>query len=171
MATRYRAVARVAKAHGNKGKVVAVPAGGLPALLREGMHVALVPPRLRGPRRAEVLSAEGDDAGQLVSLAGVGDRAASEPLVGTTLLVPVDELPDDLALRDADALVGREVVDAARGLRATISEVMRGPANDVWVLACEEPAGAEVLVPVVDGVVSEVPDSGPVPVRVPDGLI
>ena len=43
-----------------------------------------------------------------------------------------------------------------------------GPANDVWVI--DGPFG-EVLVPVVDEVVVEVPDAGPIIVSVPSGLV
>ena len=50
---------------------------------------------------------------------------------------------------------------------ATIVEVMTGPANDVWVLRGEL---GELLLPVIDEVVSDVPDDGPIPVRVPAGL-
>ena len=44
---------------------------------------------------------------------------------------------------------------------------MRGPANDVWVV---RGARGEILLPVIDDVVSAVPESGPIPVRVPAGL-
>ena len=63
--------------------------------------------------------------------------------------------------------MGREIVGVGDGRRARIREVMSGPANDVWVLDVE---GDEVLVPVVDEVVSAVPDEGPIPIRVPRGL-
>ena len=73
-----------------------------------------------------------------------------------------------VALRDAEALLDREVVDNLLGYLGTISEVMVGPANDVWVI--DGPFG-EVLVPVVDEVVVEVPDAGPIIVSVPSGLV
>ena len=73
-----------------------------------------------------------------------------------------------MALHDAEALLDREVVDNSLGYLGTISEVMVGPANDVWVIG--GPFG-EVLVPVVDEVVVEVPDAGPIIVSVPAGLV
>ncbi|WP_455136215.1 ribosome maturation factor RimM [Thermophilibacter sp.] len=167
MPERFRRIARVQKAHGRTGEVVAVPAHGLPVLVRTGLEVAVVPPPLRGSRWHTVTSCSSDDrVGALVALSGVGDISAAEALVGRFLLARVRDLPDDLALRDADALVGREVAcDDGSGGR--ISEVLRGPANDVWVV--RGPRG-ELLLPVVDHVVSVVPDEGPIAVRVPAGL-
>ena len=89
---------------------------------------------------------EDDRLGQLVALSGVDSLDDSELLVGRYLLASVDELPDDLDLHDPDRLVGREVVDAATGATGAIAEVMRCPANDVWVV--RGPLG-EVLLPVV----------------------
>ena len=169
MRERYRSIARVEKSHGRKGEVVTVPVHGLPSLVRTGLEVACVPPDLRGSRWHTVESVAFDDrAGALVRLSGVATLDAAEALVGKTLLARVSDLPSDLALHDPERLVGRTVTDVALGELGTISEVMCGPANDVWVI--EGPFG-EVLVPVVDVVVSEVPDEGPIEVRVPTGLV
>lgn len=104
----------------------------------------------------------------LVSLSGVDDLNAAECLVGRTLLARWDDLPDGFELHDADALVGREVHDARLGDLGHVTEVMRGPANDVWVV--EGPHG-EVLLPVIDEVVSSVPPAGAIQVSAPQGLI
>lgn len=168
MRERYRTIARVAKARGRRGEVVTEPVRGLPSLVREGLEVAVLPPDLRGPRWRTVTSVAGDGrSGRLVALSGVGDVSAAEALVGRVLLARERDLPADLALHDPERLVGRTVVNEPDGRAARIREVMTGPANDVWVLEAE---GAEVLVPVVDEVVSHVPDEGPIPVRVPRGL-
>jgi 16S rRNA processing protein RimM len=60
------------------------------------------------------------------------------------------------------------VLDEARGVSGTIREVMSGPANDVWVLDVD---GNEVLVPVIDEVVARLPEEGPIPIAIPDGLL
>ena len=146
-----------------------VPVHGLPSLVREGLEVACVPPALRGSRWHRVESVSADDrAGALVRLSGVDALDAAEELVGKTLLARVSDLPADLALHDPQRLLGRAVTDATLGELGTISEVMCGPANDVWAV---EGTFGEVLLPVVDAVVSEVPDEGPIPVRVPAGLV
>ena len=87
---------------------------------------------------------------------------------GRYLLARESNLPDDVALHDAEALFGREVSDQELGYLGTIAEVMVGPANDVWVI--EGPFG-EVLVPVVDQVVLALPEKGPISVHIPSGLV
>lgn len=145
-----------------------VPVHGLPPLVREGLDVALVPPGLRGDRWHRVTSCEADDrTGQLIGLSGVSSLDEAEDIVGRCLLARVSDLPADLSLHDPERLVGREVEDRASGVRATIAEVMTGPANDVWVLRGDL---GEALVPVIDEVVSDVPDAGVVPVTLPAGL-
>ena len=168
MRERYRTIARVEKTHGRRGEVVTVSVHGLPSLVREGLEVAPVPPELTGPRWRTVTSCSSDGReGQLVALGGVADLDGAERLVGKLLLAREADLPEDLALHDAGRLVGREVADTRLGALGSIAEVLRGPANDVWVV--RGPMG-ECLLPVVDAVVSEVPDEGPVAVRVPAGL-
>lgn len=169
MARAHRAVARIAKVHGNKGKVVAVPASGLPFVLAPGMCVAIVPPELKGSRWHVVETVEDGPQGQLVGFEDVRDRESAEALRDKTVLVVEDDLPADFTAHDVPSLLGRDVLDAATGWRGVITEVMLGPANDVWVLEGED--GTEVLIPVVDVVVSEVPREGTITVRVPDGLL
>ena len=168
MADTYKAVARVVKAHGNKGKVVVAARDGLPFVLREGMRVACVPPEAKRDRFHVVESVEQGASGALVGLSGSRGRDDAEHLAGKVVLVRAADLPAGFELHDAPSLVGREVADASLGFSATRAEVMQGPANDVWVLDCD---GREVLVPVIDEVVSEVPEKGPIPIRLPDGII
>ena len=51
----------------------------------------------------------------------------------------------------------------------TIVEIMSAPANDVWVV--EGNRYGEVLIPVIEQVVLDLPDQGTISVRVMDGLI
>ena len=167
MRERYRVIARVQKAHGKKGEVVTVPVHGLPPVVRDGLTVAVVPPPLRGSRWHVVERCVADAReGTLVALSGVDTIGRAEELVGRYLLAPASELPADLARHDAEALIGR-VVRCADGSEGKISEVLRGPANDVWVVRGEH---GELLVPVVDEVVGEVAEAGPIDVELPAGL-
>ena len=144
-----------------------VPVHGLPSLVREGQMVAVVPPELTGERWHKVTSCSQDNrAGTLVGLSDVSNLDGAESLVGRYLLARRADLPDDLELHDAAALIGREVTDCSLGLSGVLTEVMCGPANDVWVivatLACND---FELLLPVIDSVVSVVPDEGPINVN------
>ena len=168
MRDRYRVIARVEKSHGRTGEVVTVAVHGLPPLVREGLEVFVVPPRLKAPRSFMVTHVTEGARGQLVSLSGVTGIDQADGLRGRYLLAREKDLPDDVALHDAEALFGREVCDKSLGYLGTIEEVMVGPANDVWVV--EGPFG-EVLLPVVEDVVAGVPDDGPIAVCVPAGLI
>lgn len=167
MASGYRRIARVAKAHGTKGEVVAVPAGGLPPVLAEGLEVCVVPPALKGPRWHVVEDVETESSGQLVSLSGISDLGSARSLAGTWLLAREADLPRDLAAHDAERLEGREVEDERLGSLGHITDVMFGPANDVWVVESDR---GETLIPVVDACVLDVPSAGPISVRVPRGL-
>lgn len=162
MRERYRCIARVQKSHGKKGEVVTVPVHGLPPVLSEGMRVCVVPPTLKQDRWHVVESCfEDDRGGSLVALSGVATIGEADELRGRYLLAPVSELPEDFGLHDVERLVGREVVDAEVGSLGQIVEVMTGPANDVWAVSN---GSEEVLLPVIDRVVVEVPEEGPVTV-------
>ena len=110
----------------------------------------------------------GGNSGQLVSLSGCTDLGGAEELAGSIVLARVEDLPHDYLLSDRDALVGRTVVDEEHGELGSISEVLTGAANDVWVV--EGPYG-EVLVPVVDEFVVSCEQTGPLRVRVPQGTV
>jgi 16S rRNA processing protein RimM len=141
---------------------------GLPALLCEGLEVWPVPPALKGPRSRIVERVSGDEGGQLVTLSGVSDLAQAEDLRGKTLLALADDLPDDLCLRDARALVGRPVEDVRAGYIGELTEVLLGSAQDVYVI--EGPAG-EVLVPAVDAFVRSVEGTGPIVVELSASML
>ncbi|MDM8270938.1 ribosome maturation factor RimM [Thermophilibacter provencensis] len=145
-----------------------VPVHGLPSVVRPGLEVALVPPALRGNRWHTITSVSSDNrAGSLVSLSGVSALGDAEGLVGSYLLARAEDLPADLPLHDRERLIGRVARDEETGRAGVIEEVMTGPANDVWVI---RDAGSEVLVPVINEVVSAVPESGEIPIRIPRGL-
>ena len=96
-----------------------------------------------------------------MALSGVGTIDAASELRGRYLLAREADLPADFELHDADRLCGREVADAAAGPLGRIAEVMRGPANDVWVI---RDGDRELLLPVIDSVVREVSPVGPIAV-------
>ncbi len=132
------------------------------------MDIALTPPALKRDRFSRV-EAVGDAGDCLrVKFRGVDSLEDSEKIVGCYLLAREDDL--DLGAFDVayDDLIGRSVEDERYGELGNIAEVIETPANDVWSI--EGPYG-EVLVPVIDQVVSEIPDEGPIRIAVMDGII
>lgn len=170
MLNRWRSVATITKAHGNKGKVVAIPAPGLPMLLEAGLRVAVVPPPLRGTRYHEIVSVENSSTAQCVELSDIHSREAAEQLKDKSILVAEEDLPENFELLDQQSLIGRKVVDDNLGITGHIHEIMSGVANDVWVLFIE-PDNRELLIPVIDEVVLQVPDEGPISICIPQGLM
>lgn len=164
----YRRIAVISKTHGRRGEVVAVARDGLPNLLKKGLQVVLVPPALKGPRQFEVTSCEGQGSSRLISFREVDGLGVARELVGKSVLVRRADLPDDFEMHDALGLIGRSVQDSQFGFVGTIDEVMRGPANDVWVV--QGPLG-EVLVPAVPPIVTELTIEGPIRVDLPRGLV
>ncbi len=169
MSSRYKNIARVVKTHGSKGEVVVASLPGLPFVVEEGMRVALTPPALDRDRFVSVESVAPTLDGGRVSFSCSHDLHGAEKLVGCYVLARTEDIdldPLDVAFDD---LLGREVFDDRYGSLGSIVEVMQTPANDVWVV--DGSCHGEVLIPVIDHVVTEVPDDGPISVRIMDGLI
>ena len=146
-----------------------VPVHSLPSLIAEGMTVVPVPPALKGPRKYLVVSVESDDReGSLVTFADVTTISDAEELVGKTLLVEEECLPENFGLVNVSLLIGREVLDIEHGSLGEISEVLVGPTQNVWVI--EGPFG-QVMIPAVDEFIKEAPAEGPISVSIPQGLL
>ena len=125
------------------------------------MRVALTPPALKRDRFCTVVSVTDTGDGDLVSFEGIDDLTAAEGIAGCYVLDSLDAAYADL--------MGREVVDERFGSLGTIVEIMSTPANDVWVV--EGDRYGEVLIPVIEQVVLDLPDTGAISVHVMDGLI
>lgn len=146
-----------------------VPVHSLPSLIAEGMTVIPVPPALKGSRKFLVISVESDDReGSLVTFEGVDTISDAEELVGKTLLVEEDCLPENFSLVNASLLVGREVIDVEHGSLGEITEVLVGPTQNVWVI---EGYFGQVMMPAVDEFIIEAPAEGPITVSIPQGLL
>lgn len=169
MRKHWRAIAQIVKTHGKRGEVVTVPVHSLPSLIAEGMTVVPVPPALKGSREFSVISVKSDDReGSLVTFEGVATISDAEELVGKTLLVEEDCLPENFALVNASLLVGREVIDVEHGSLGEITEVLVGPTQNVWVI---DGSFGQVMMPAVDEFIVEAPVEGPITVSIPQGLL
>ncbi len=168
MRTRWKSIARVVKTHARFGEVVVASVHGLPPLLRAGMEVALVPPSLATNRYLVVARAgRSDRASQLVAFEGVDSIGEARELVGKTLLVRMDDLPSTIDLLDKDELVGRSVTDSRLGYLGTVSSVLAGPSQDVYVL--DGPRG-ELLVPILPEFVLS-SDGDAIELALPNGVL
>ncbi len=158
------------KPHGTKGEVVVVALRGLPFLLEEGMRVALTPPALGRERFSTVVESDGEyeDESALVRFSCAHDLDAASALSGCYVLANDDDLDLDPLVAPIDELVGRDVVDERYGALGTITEVILAPANDAWVI--DGPYG-ELIVPVIESVVLDLPETGAVRVAVPGGIV
>lgn len=146
-----------------------VPVHSLPSLIAEGMTVIPVPPALKGPRKFSVISVESDDReGSLVTFEDVTIISDAEELVGKTLLVEEDCLPENFGLVNTSLLVGREVRDTEHGSLGEIAEVLVGPTQNVWVI---EGSYGQIMMPAVEEFIHEAPDEGPITVSIPQGLL
>lgn len=146
-----------------------VPVHSLPSLIAEGMTVVPVPPALKGSRKFSVISVESDDReGSLVSFEGVATISDAEELVGKTLLVEEDCLPENFSLVNASLLVGREVIDVEHDSLGEITEVLVGPTQNVWVI---DGSFGRVMMPAVDEFIVEAPVEGSITVSIPQGLL
>ena len=158
------------KPHGTKGEVVVVALRGLPFLLEEGMRVALTPPALGRERFSTVVESDGEyeDESALVRFSCAHDLDAASALSGCYVLANDADLDLDPLVAPIDELVGRDVVDERYGALGTITEVILAPANDAWVI--DGPYG-ELIVPVIESVVLDLPETGAVRVAVPGGIV
>lgn len=163
----YIAVGRIVKTHGVAGElsVAQTTSLALDALL--DTEVWVVPPvRIAKPYR--VSEVRSGPKGPLVTLEGVDDIAHGREMVGSSICVPSDDLPDEVLIENED-LVGYRVTDVDRGDLGVIDEIIVTGANDVWVV--HGPLG-EVLLPVIDEVVLELDDaSRTISVRLLPGLL
>ena len=133
------------------------------------MIVVPVPPALKGPRKFSVISVESDDReGSLVTFEDVITISDAEELVGKTLLVEEDCLPENFGLVNASLLVGREVRDTEHGSLGEITEVLVRPTQNVWVI---EGSYGQIMMPAVDEFIHEAPVEGPITVSIPQGLL
>ena len=171
MGARYELIARVGKARGLEGKVTASAAAGLPFVLREGLSCHVVPPTRYGPRHLTIASVEELAGGTLVlGFREVGSIEAAEQVVGRSLLANIEDLEYEAEHEDLAWLIGCQVEDERYGALGSVAELIETPANDVAVV--QGPYG-EVLVPLIDEVLVQVPESEgePLLTRVMDGLV
>ncbi len=106
--------------------------------------------------------------GWIVAIEDVDDRDRAEELRGAKLLARREDLPPPAPGEwwIAD-LVGLRVVGEAGEDLGVLEEVLKLPANDVFVV---RGAKGEILIPVLEGVVREIA-AGTMRIAIPEGLL
>lgn len=108
------------------------------------------------------------DRGLILGFEGVIDRSGAESLRGSILTVDAtDRRPLDDGEFWPEDLVGLEAVTPAGEHLGVVSGVELGTAQDRVVVT--SPAGAEILVPLVDDIVGD-PENGRIEIDAPEGL-
>jgi 16S rRNA processing protein RimM len=145
------AVGRVTRAHGVRGEVAVLNLSEVGARFEPGAHVWAGE---SGSRRLTVAAARPHRDRLLVRFDEVPDRTSAEALSGLYLFVPAESSPD---LPEGafwpHQLIGASVVTESGRDLGTVAEIVRTPANDVWVAR----RGAdESLIPALRDVVASV---------------
>jgi 16S rRNA processing protein RimM len=166
-------VGRVVKAHGITGElVVEVRTDDPDTRFAPGTRLRARPSR-GGPQREHVIESAREHSGRLlVRLEGVADRNAAEALRGNVFLVDTEELPpiDDPDEFYDHQLEGLRVVTIDGRLIGNVNEVLHTAAGELLSVTSE--TGAEVLVPFVSAIVTEVSlQDETIEIDPPEGLL
>ena len=170
---RWVAIASIIRVKSRKEGFVARCAAGLSSFLASGLCVHFIPPQTDVPRVAHVAaSAPIDDRDSAVIFTEAFEPEIAGKLVGMTMLVRADDLPEEALLDEGD-IVGFTVVDERFGILGTVSEISAGPAQDLLVVLPDADYNEkEILIPFVDDLVPALDvESGIVHTVIPEGLL
>lgn len=146
----FVAVGRITRAHGIRGEVAVLPLSQVESRFEPGSKLVL-----EGlDRTLTVTESKPHRHGLLLRFDEIPDRDQAEALHGRYLFVPASEVP---RLPEGEfwphQLLGCEIVTEGGRSLGSIREIVRTPANDVWVA---EGADGEALVPALKDVVAKV---------------
>lgn len=161
-------VGRIARPHGIRGETIVEVLTDFPHRFAPGSRLEAGDPS--GPRRTLTVDSARAHAGRLlVAFREVADRTAAEALRGALLSIGAAEAaPPPEGTFYPHQIEGLAVVDEEGRPLGTLSRVLAGPANDLWVV---ETGGREVMVPAVGEFVRDVDlDAGRIVLHVVPGL-
>lgn len=109
----------------------------------------------------------------LLKLSGIDSANDGEPLRGCTVEIPTDEaMPLPEGSYYVFEVMGVEVRSTDGESLGTVVDVMRLPANDVYVVKPRDPSAKPFMVPAVRDIVKAIdPDSGVMVISVLPGMI
>ncbi len=161
-------VGEVTRPHGLRGALRVLPVTDFPEHLLALGEVVVVDGR--GARSVRVEHAEAAGRFVAMKLAGIDTVAAAEALRGATLRIPPGEVqPLPPGQFYVFQIVGLRVRTPDGTALGEVADVLRTGANDVYVV--RSPAGREILLPAVEGVVESIDvPAGEIVVRPPEWL-
>jgi 16S rRNA processing protein RimM len=165
-------VGRITRPHGVRGELTVEVRTDDPELRLAAGAVLATEPAAAGPLR--VAGTRWHSGRLLVRFAGIDDRNAADGLRGTLLVVDsadLEELPDTDEFRDHQ-LIGLMVIAPDGEQVGTVADVLHNGQDLLVVAGSGGRTGAEILIPFVSAIVSDV-DLGAGLVRVdpPPGLL
>ncbi|MFE5869309.1 ribosome maturation factor RimM [Streptomyces roseifaciens] len=147
-------VGRIGRAHGIRGEVTVEVRTDEPELRLGPGAVLATDPAAAGPLTIE--SGRVHSGRLLLRFAGVGDRTAAEALRNILLIAEVDpeDTPEDPEEFYDHQLMDLEVVTVDGAVIGRITEISHLPSQDLFIV--ERPDGAEVMIPFVSEIVTEI---------------
>jgi 16S rRNA processing protein RimM len=165
-------VGRIGRPHGVHGELAVEVRTDDPELRLAVGAVLATEPVAAGP--LIVTGSRWHSARLLLRFAGVDDRTAAEDLRGTLLVVDsadLGELPDPDEFRDHQ-LIGLSVIAPGGEQVGTVADVLHHGQDLLVVAGSGKRAGAQILIPFVSAIVSDVDVSaGLLRVDPPPGLL
>lgn len=165
-------VGRILRPHGVRGELVVEVRTDDPELRLAAGAVLRTDPAEAGP--LTVAATRWHSGRLLATFAGVDDRDAAEDLRGTLLVVDsadLEDLPDPDEFRDHQ-LVGLTVIGPGGERVGTIEDVLHYGQDLLVVAGSGSRAGAEILIPFVSAIVTDVDlGAGQILVEPPPGLL
>jgi 16S rRNA processing protein RimM len=165
-------VGRVVRPHGVRGELAVEVRTDDPDLRLAVGAVLATEPAAAGP--LTVAGSRWHSGRLLLRFAGVDDRTAAEGLRGTLLVVDsadLEDLPDPDEFRDHQ-LIGLSVIAPGGEQVGTVADILHLGQDVLVVAGSGKRAGAEILIPFVSAIVTDVDvAAGRLRVDPPQGLL
>ena len=163
------AIGKVVKVFGLRGEVIVSPMTDNVARYKKLKQVFLGANET-GAVEVDVASIHIQPRGVRLKLAHVSDRNAAEAIIGDLLFVKEKDairLPKgSFFVHD---IIGLTVVDESGNSIGTVNDVLKYPANDIYVIDCN---GREVMVPAVKEFIKKIdPETKTMRVKLIDGML
>jgi len=162
------AIASVEKAHGIKGEIILSFLTDFPERFLK-MQSVLLGKNQGATKRFAVAKVDVQARGARMKLKEINDRDDAESLIGSYIFVKKEDrvqLPSDTFF--TDDLIGCTVQDEGKNILGVLKEIMKLPAQDVYVV---ESDGKELMIPAVrEFILSVDVNQRLVTVRLIDGL-